>query len=73
MSIGEKFKAKKDLGGVSKGLLKMVLIQIRRRGRRKWDEEGRLNLQGLPWWSRLPLQGAPVQSLVRKLDPTCCD
>ena len=51
MSIGEKFKAKKDLGGVSKGLLKTVLIQIRRRGRRKWDEEGRLNLQGLPWWS----------------------
>ena len=33
--------------------------------------------EGLPWWfsgkdSELPVQGAWIQSLVRKLDPTCC-
>ena len=32
--------------------------------------------QGFPWWSsgsdsKLPMQGAQVQSLVRELDPTC--
>ena len=33
---------------------------------------------GLPWWSSgwdslLPVQGARVRSLVRELDPTCCN
>ena len=33
---------------------------------------------GLLWWSSgwdsaLPMQGTPVQSLVRELDPTCCN
>ena len=35
-------------------------------------------LRGLPWWasgldSALPMQGAQVQSLLRELDPTCCN
>ena len=35
-------------------------------------------LRGLSWWSSgwdpaLPVQGAQVQSLVRELEPTCCN
>ena len=32
------------------------------------------NTYGLPWWSSaLPMQGAQVWSLVKELDPTCCN
>ena len=38
----------------------------------------KINDEGLPWWSSgedsaLPMQGAQVLSLDRKLDPTCWD
>ena len=36
------------------------------------------NMKGLPWWSNgwdsvLPMQKTGVRSLVRELDPTCCN
>ena len=34
-------------------------------------DPGKTALDGLPWWSALPVQGAWLQFLVREIDPTC--